>query len=192
MARRKFLTYLFSSTKISSLRTHPHVIEKLLTCNDLYALKSKEEISPILNKYDTIKMNRYTIIKDKEIFVKKLKKHMFPFMITGIVNSITVNEKGELFFNKDRSLYEGFADGDLTLEDCEYVTNYIENQLKEYIMIDDVEIFFKSRDDIFKAYKELESFIEDMKKKEFARTYYTVLVNINSSRSFWGDKEYYG
>jgi hypothetical protein len=146
--------------------------EELTTCNLLYDLKSEKDILPILNKYDIIKINRYTVVKDKEKFIKKPKKHIFPFMITGIINSITVNKKGELLFNNSRSLYNEYANNYLTLEDYNFITNYIEEQSREYIIIDDVEIFFKCKDDIYNAYKDLKPFIKE--KERMSNFYYKI------------------
>jgi hypothetical protein len=84
---------LYIFTKLKYHKKSSCYTSRIITCNDLYNLKSKEDISFIIDKYDTIRFNRYKIVKDKDIFFKKLRKHIFHFKLAGIITSINVSKK---------------------------------------------------------------------------------------------------
>jgi hypothetical protein len=127
---------------ISIAYSYIHILDNIITFNSLCLYLDSYAAKRIIEN-NAIVFSKYRIVRNKELFLKKLKKHIFNHIITGTINlSIKDNI---LFFNGEESLAKLYINKVLTSEECKDINNYIENNLMCHIKVYDKEVCFKNK-----------------------------------------------
>jgi hypothetical protein len=177
--------YLANGTAFEELKLTWKANE--LTYNRLCNISNEAKINDKLLNIKTVCFNRYNVIHNqKELFNKKeaidkLNSHVFCFKLQGISLSVSVDNTNNLMFGNKYSLAYFYLNNELTLKQCNYITNYIEKELKDNIVCSDKEIFFNKRTDAYDLVKSIlnDVYSKNLFVKDINREIYLEIMNGN-------------